>query len=294
MNFAEAPILFDCEGDCLVGCLTRPEQPCAVGVVVVVGGPQYRAGSHRQFTLLSRELGEQGIACLRFDVRGMGDSEGTPRTFEQIDVDIACATAELMRRVPTVRQVVLWGLCDGASAAIMAVERLTGIAGVVALNPWVRSETSHDATLIKHYYKRRLLSSEFWIRLVTGKLAIARAAREFAKRFATVAISRLGGAATRTAAVPERYQDRMSNGLGNFTGRTMIVLSGKDLTAQEFKAFSDADAGWKNATNTNPHVVVEQLPEADHTMSNDTWRREVERLTCRFVLSLLEHNVASR
>jgi alpha/beta superfamily hydrolase len=48
-------------------------------VLVIVGGPQYRAGSHRQFTLLARSLAEQGFAVLRFDYRGMGDSTGAMR-----------------------------------------------------------------------------------------------------------------------------------------------------------------------------------------------------------------------
>src|SRR5882672_7230784 len=107
MTFVELPVLFHCEGDQLVGVLARPDQPRDVGVVVVVGGPQYRVGSHRQFILLARTLASEGIACLRFDYRGMGDSEGEARSFESVDADIACATAELTRLVPSVRRVVL-------------------------------------------------------------------------------------------------------------------------------------------------------------------------------------------
>src|ERR1700760_457890 len=115
----ERVLTFDCQGDALVGVLSEPSAPRETGVVIVVGGPQYRAGSHRQFVLLARAIARQGFAVLRFDVRGMGDSAGSPRDFENIGEDVDAAIAALMQQVPAVRQVALWGLCDGASAALL-------------------------------------------------------------------------------------------------------------------------------------------------------------------------------
>src|SRR5690349_24048098 len=54
------------------------------GVLLVVGGPQYRVGSHRQFALLCRRLAGRGVPALRFDYRGMGDADGAARTFESV------------------------------------------------------------------------------------------------------------------------------------------------------------------------------------------------------------------
>ena len=42
-----------------------------IAVLVVVGGPQYRVGSHRQFVSLARALARQGMTTVRFDYRGM-------------------------------------------------------------------------------------------------------------------------------------------------------------------------------------------------------------------------------
>lgn len=288
MTVVEHPILFDCEGDQLVGLLSLPEDALEIGLVVVVGGPQYRVGSHQQFVYLSRSLANKGIPCLRFDYRGMGDSEGCPRSFESIDTDIACAAKELMNRVACVRQVVLCGLCDGASAALIALGSVPKVAGVIALNPWVRSETSLDQALVKHYYVQRVLSREFWVKVFTGKLGIVRAVSEFSRR----ASAAFAGTLRSTALKPEStgtlisYQDRMCDGLMNVQVPALIVLSGRDLAAQEYMAYAASDQRWKQALAANSRIVTEHLAQADHTFSNEKWRAEVERLSCSFVLSL--------
>ena len=62
---SESAIAFACAGERLLGIVTRPQQAATTGVVIVVGGPQYRVGSHRQFVLLARDLAEAGYAVLR-------------------------------------------------------------------------------------------------------------------------------------------------------------------------------------------------------------------------------------
>ena len=113
MSARDEAVTFSVGGDRLMGVLSHPAQGAqtGVGVDVVVGGPQYRVGSHRQFALLARHLAGQGHAVLRSDARGMGDSEGEPPGFEASGPDIAAAMSALQDLCPTVRRVVLWGLC---------------------------------------------------------------------------------------------------------------------------------------------------------------------------------------
>ena len=83
----ESALWIDCEGAAMLGVLTQPPRPTVtvrIGVLIVVGGPQYRVGSHRQFTLLARRLAAQGYPTLRFDYRGMGDSGGERRRFTKL------------------------------------------------------------------------------------------------------------------------------------------------------------------------------------------------------------------
>src|SRR5262249_10654854 len=96
----EEAIQIFCNGVPLVGILHRSQSDAHRGMVIVVGGPQYRVGSHRQFILLARFLAESGVPVLRFDHRGIGDSDGLFLGFEQIDDDLAVAIDALMLHVP--------------------------------------------------------------------------------------------------------------------------------------------------------------------------------------------------
>src|SRR3546814_10563479 len=93
----------------LVGILHLPAAAARRGVLIVVGGPQYLAGSHRQLLLIARLLAEQGYPVLRFDHRGIGDSDGPYLGFEALDADIAAAIDAFVAHCPQVEEVVLWG-----------------------------------------------------------------------------------------------------------------------------------------------------------------------------------------
>ena len=140
----ESAVNFACGDARLYGILhlPKPTLPApARGVLVVVGGPQYRAGSHRQFTLLARDLAAHGIPVMRFDYRGMGDSEGALRDFSAVGEDLRAAVDHFMASVPGMAEVALWGLCDGATAAGIYAAADRRVTGVALLNPWVRTDS---------------------------------------------------------------------------------------------------------------------------------------------------------
>ncbi|NWG31704.1 MAG: hydrolase 1, exosortase A system-associated [Rhodocyclaceae bacterium] len=267
MNLREDPVRFDCAGETLYGILARPERPADIGVVIVVGGPQTRVGSHRQFVLLSRALAEAGYPVLRFDVRGMGDSSGALRNFEQIGPDIAAAIDTLQANCPDVRRIVLWGLCDAASAALLYYDETHDprIAGLILLNPWVRSEATLAKTQVKHYYGQRLLQKEFWMKLFSGRLNVVRSLGELMRK--------LGQA--RAAAPALGFQQRMARGWKTFAGPILLVLSGNDYTAKEFLETATASPDWRGLLE-GPNLQRFDLPEADHTFSSQQWRNSVE------------------
>jgi exosortase A-associated hydrolase 1 len=281
MGFEERAVSFPCQGDWLYGVLSLPQGACDRGVLIVVGGPQYRAGSHRQFTLLARSLAAQGIAALRFDYRGMGDSEGEARSFETVDEDLRAALDHFTAAVPGMRQVVLWGLCDAASAALMYAPSDKRVTGLVLLNPWIRTADGLARTTLKHYYRARLLEADFWRQIVRGKFALG---RSLTSMFGLVRAA-FGPAAPSTARTAAALPERMHAGMRQFGGQVLLIVSGADLTGREFCDLADSTPEWKRLLDA-PRVTRRLLDHADHTFSRRDWRDQVAAWTDEWVKSL--------
>lgn len=276
MIVSEQAVVFPCVGEQMLGIIALPEPTEKTGVLIVVGGPQYRAGSHRQFLLLSRALAVAGYPAMRFDYRGMGDSSGDQRCFEAIDDDIAAAIAAFRQHCPQLERIVFWGLCDAATASLLYWDRTRDarVSGLVLLNPWVRSEATLARMHIKHYYAQRLLQGEFWRKLLSGKLGIGRALRDFAGSW--LRARQTSAAATADAAQP--FQKRMMRALEEFPGPSLLILSGDDYTAKEFLEACQADAQATRALNSARLTHV-NVVGADHTFSSRELRQSVEATT---------------
>jgi exosortase A-associated hydrolase 1 len=247
----------------MFGILHEPPSPRSdLGILFVVGGPQYRVGSHRQFVLMARDFAAAGYPVLRFDYRGMGDSDGARRSFEDVDEDIQAAVDALCSALPAIRRVVLFGLCDAASAVLMYCGREPRIKGVMIANPWVRTEGAEAKAIVHHYYRQRLLQRDFWLKLFSGKLNPAVALKSTITVFRKA--RRAGVAAASTGR--QHFIDRMRGGLQAFAGPVLLLMSGRDLTAREFQDLCKSAPAW-GALMSGTHVSTVDLADADHTFS---------------------------
>lgn len=287
MSISEEAVVFDYAGEQLVGVLARPDYSLAddradLGVLVVVGGPQYRVGSHRQFLLLSRKVAAAGFPVFRFDYRGMGDSGGEQRSFETVSSDIAAALDVFLKSCPSVKKVVLWGLCDAASASLIYVDatRDSRVLGLVLLNPWVRSAVTLAQTRIKHYYGSRLKQDAFWLKLLTGKVQIASSIHGLMKN-ALLAC----GLSARQTGESRSFQARMAAGWGAFSGDVLLILSGEDYTAKEFLDYIAAHPE-RSALIGGENVTRIDVSDADHTFSNARSRASVENASITWLTGL--------
>jgi exosortase A-associated hydrolase 1 len=280
----ERALTFDCEGESLFGILSGAGLPAARGVLIVVGGPQYRVGSHRQFTLLARHLAERGVPTLRFDYRGMGDSGGEVRTFERVSADIRCAIDRFFATAPGLKEVVIWGLCDAASAALMYAHQDARVSGLVLLNPWVRTPQGLARVHLRHYYLSRLFQPGLWQKVARGELNFREAAAGLGRALAdAVGRHRSGEIESPAAKVP--FPERMEDGLRKFRGKVLLILSGNDLTAQEFKDLVAGSGRWQQLLEGD-RVTRYDLPEANHTFARRDWRDQVERWTEAWVKTI--------
>jgi len=279
---SEAAISFDCGGDPLVGILHLPPHPRKRGIVMVVGGgPQYRAGGHRQLTLWSRALCEQGYAVMRFDYRGMGDSHGPFRGFTDVDDDIRSAVDRFVAAVPELQEVVLWGECDASSAILLYAYRDRRVKAAVLLNPWVRTEAVAAQAILRFYYVQRLMQPAFWKKLFSGKLDLAESLRS---GWALVKQSRRSSGAPAAPApataldapIPRHLPlaESLLIGLSRFGGPIMLVLSGRDLIAREFDVLTTSSPAWRQAMKDKA-VTRFDMTEGDHTFSSAAQRARV-------------------
>jgi exosortase A-associated hydrolase 1 len=276
---------FDCQGSALVGILHRPERPRRRGIVVIVGGgPQYRVGGHRQLTLWARALCDQGYPVLRFDYRGMGDSQGEFQGFLAVDDDIRCAVDQLVSAVPEVDEVVLWGECDAASAILLYAGRDPRIKGAALLNPWVRTEALQAQAVLRHYYLQRLFEPSLWKKVFGGRFDLRsslRSALQMLRRARSAsgpnpASGPDANAAGTMAPIPRSLPlpQSMLMGLQRFGGPLLLVLSGRDMIAREFEAAVAASPGWQQALASR-QTQRHDMPVGDHTFSSAAQRDQV-------------------
>jgi exosortase A-associated hydrolase 1 len=273
----ERPCVFACNGEELLGIVHQaPGQPSR-GLVFVVGGPQYRIGSHRQFVHLARAFAASGYPCMRFDARGMGDSSGVSPGFEAMAEDIRAAIDAFLTAAPGLTEVILWGLCDGASAAALYAPEDARVAGLVLVNPWVRTDALEARARLSGYYAARIRERDFWQSLFRGRIGRSAVAGAIG-----TAVRVLGGRSSSTSAgaglLSTTLPQRLAAALARFRGRMLFILSGNDLTAREFEHLCTTDERWSRLM-ARAGVVRFDLPAANHTFSRSEWRASVESAT---------------
>mgnify|MGYP003384458221 CR=1 FL=1 len=274
--FDEVGICFTCERDKLFGIIHAALSVKEHAVVFVVGGPQYRAGSHQQFTLLARQFAENDIPSLRFDYRGMGDSEGESRDFLSIQDDIRAAIDAFFYHIPSLKKVSLWGLCDGASAAILYAPSDARVNGVIAVNPWVHTDVGQAKAILKYYYWKRITSSEFWRKIIRFEFSFALAWNSFTHQIRTA----LSQGATQTKADGQSAINSnelpayVFDALTRFAGEVMFITCTEDLTAQEFLQLTQSSIAWKKLLSAK-RFTSKTLQGANHTFSRKAWRDQL-------------------
>jgi dipeptidyl aminopeptidase/acylaminoacyl peptidase len=126
--------------DSLAACLNRPESTSGPGPVVICchGLTGTRVGSCYRFVTLARRLEAAGIACLRFDFRGSGESTGD---FSQVtaaslleDLEAAIAFLQSVSGIDLTR-IGMVGSSFGCFTASHLAARLPGLRCLVFWAP---------------------------------------------------------------------------------------------------------------------------------------------------------------
>jgi pimeloyl-ACP methyl ester carboxylesterase len=189
----EEAVTLSVAGQAVRGILAAPAAGgAATAVVMVHGWGGSRQGPHDLITDFARGFAQAGIASLRFDLRGRGESDGTPESasLPTMADDLAAAVACCRER--GYKKIVLWGLCSGGNVIIGTLPRLGKIEALLLFSVYPFSDgdsfgRSSKRTL--HHlgeYLRKAVRLETWRRLVRGdinlKMVFKVLSRPFLKR----------------------------------------------------------------------------------------------------------------
>ena len=174
-------IAFGSKGNRLIGTLDLPSTCARVGVLIVSGGNEVRAGAYRGQAMLAAALAYAGVPVLRFDRAGVGDSTGDNVGFAGSLFDIFNA-ALVLGNETGVEAIVGVGNCDAATA-LARFGRRSGVDAVVLTNPWLQDEPDAlpPAAAIRARYIYKLRHPTEWLRLIGGTVDVRKLARGLGK-----------------------------------------------------------------------------------------------------------------
>jgi pimeloyl-ACP methyl ester carboxylesterase len=170
-------------GDGLSGVFTRPDgAPARTGIVLLSAGILHRVGPNRLHVTLARALAGAGIAALRFDLSGLGESEARSDdlSYEARTNREGSAALDVLASAG-VERFLLFGLCSGADNAFRIALADPRVGGAVVVQSY--SFTRPGYTL--DYYGRRLLQPRIWRRWLRGQVEVREAGSRILKSLRT-------------------------------------------------------------------------------------------------------------
>jgi alpha-beta hydrolase superfamily lysophospholipase len=140
----ERAVTIEIDGLQLSGVLTIPVRPAPgrPGAIFLHSGAIRRIGPNRMWVEAARDWAMRGIASLRLDVEGIGDSDGAvapyaedPPLYEPQFLQQVTAGIDFMSDAGVAERVAIIGLCAGAYWALRAAVADARVAACLLVNP---------------------------------------------------------------------------------------------------------------------------------------------------------------
>jgi len=268
----------------LAANLVVPETTADVGVLFVHGFAGTRSGPHDLLTQLARELGRAGLASLRFDLRGRGESEGDGRRTDLAGMAAdTVAAADVLRRELDTDRILPVGLCSGGNVAIGALPELGAVAGLVLLSvyPFSDGDTfGRDVNRTWRHlqtYATRACRSETWRRLMRGQIDLHSVVRVLCMPLCRSRRQARAGAkepdATAAAATPPtRHLANLRPGIP-----TLMVYGTADPDMKAARRYYE-----RYARERQLPVHFTEIAGANHNFSSAAWTAAVAELVTGF------------
>jgi dienelactone hydrolase len=277
--------------------------------VLANSGRDYHIGWGRAAVEQARALAERGIASLRIDAGGIGDSAasvGAPAEVLYSEEQ----TADLRHAIDYVEKldagpIALVGRCSGAYAAFLAAVQDVRVRNVVAINimrfVWDPRETVAEALLSAHRTiggsVAMLFSKRSLRRLLSGNLRVKAPVVFFSKRLVrtvSLIVSHIPSRAGQKlySEGHRRFQILESRGV-----RLAMLFSEGDHSLGEFRTYM----GRRGARlRRYPKASFSIIPDADHDFTHSAARARLTNALCDVLVapssppSREQHRQASR
>ena len=130
------PLFVPVEGEHVAATISLPETSARDLAVLLQGFGVTRSHRNRLWTRMSMALAERGIASVRLDYPGMGESTGPrPAGMDNPPIQAVAAVTRLALDVAGVESYSVVGNCLGAQSALLIAERIPGCRGVGLILP---------------------------------------------------------------------------------------------------------------------------------------------------------------
>jgi len=274
-------------GGRLVGVLTRPDaSPSGAGehpaVVFLNAGILHRIGPNRIHVRMARKLAQRGVASLRLDFPGVGDSRtlGTGLSLVEEGQESVRAALTHLADHGVADRFVVFGLCSGADAAFRTACVDSRVVGITLVDP-TRLFPTRKTWILRGI--RAALRLGPWGRLLTGRYNLL---RRLADRFRPVPPNTAGGASAESGEDPERdgSAGRLTHQARELASQALAGLIERDIRichiitgdqwelynyrTQLLDAFPELDL--------EPVTRLELFRDAHHTFRREADRRVLE------------------
>lgn len=281
---SERPLWFGPD-HALLGVLCEPVRSAADAPVVLIAntGANPRYGNSRAAVTVARWLATLGVASLRIDGTGIGDS--LPQTGErglpysvQGDMDLRAGIDALAARFSG--PVIVLGMCSGAYHALRGAFQDPRIRGLMLLNlqkfVWREGESlsvvQRTTLRTTRFYMQNAVSSTTLRRLLRGNINVSGITKALAGR-AGRRVAAAFDPAIRVLQRQETPVGRIRRQMRDLTARSveiLFVLSGNDPGLDEIAEYFGAQG---RIFRRLPNVTYQMLEGADHTLSAN-WARQ--------------------
>jgi alpha-beta hydrolase superfamily lysophospholipase len=279
--------------DALFGVATSASDAApATAALILPTGIEPSPGYGDMWVRFARTAATRGVATLRMDWRGNGESLPRPDGPENVSYgvrrtdDVSEGIAWLRARFPGARVVVV-GLCSGGYYAVHAVADGAGADRVIAINPqlyWyegIPSQLDHDDLApavemqLADGLERAMSDGRKWRRLLRGGYHwrdVLRAARGAAvRRGWLLSIGKREESSLLGGRLPRIDLEQVFPG----PARTHLVYSDDDFGLPHLQAHGHAAY---TTLMARPHMRLHLLEGCDHNCSRETMRAKLEPL----------------